>query len=97
MRDLVLAIAMMVTGSALAPEPWDQAVRRLCVSLDQQDCWIKSGAALCDRDQLSCRNLNDHTPAVAVAKSGSRWNVKTASGIGWVSERSMMLDGSKMR
>ena len=97
MRALVLAIVIMAAGSAWAAEPWDQAVRRLCSSLDQQDCWIKSGATLCDRDQLSCRNLDDHTPAVVIGKSGKRWNVKTTSGNGWVNERFMMLDGSKMR
>lgn len=97
MRALVVAIAVMVSGAAWAAEPWDQAVRRLCTSLDQQDCWIKSGAALCDRDQLACRNLEDHTPAIIVGKSGKRWNVRTASGSGWVNERFMMLDSSKMR
>lgn len=97
MRALVVAITVMVSGAAVAAEPWDQAVRRLCSSLNQQDCWIKSGAALCDRDQLSCRNLEDHTPAIIIGKSGKRWNVKTSSGAGWVNERFMMLDGSKMR
>lgn len=97
MRALVFAVAMVASGAAGAAEPWDKAVRRLCSSLDQQDCWIKSGAALCDRDQEICRNLEDHTPAIALGKTGKRWNVKTASGDGWVNERFMMLDGSKMR
>lgn len=96
MRALVLAVAMMVSGAAQSAEPWDKAIRRLCSSLDQQDCWIKSGAALCDRDQLACRSLDDHTPAIVLGKNGKRWNVKTTSGTGWVNERFMMLDGSKM-
>lgn len=97
MRALVLAIAMLAGGAAQAAEPWDKAVRRLCSSLDQQDCWIKSGAPLCDREQIVCRSLDDHSPAIVMGKAGRRWNVRTATGDGWVNERFMMLDGSKMR
>lgn len=97
MRAILIALAVMVSGAAGAAEPWDAAVRRLCSSLSQEDCWIKSGAAVCDRDQLGCRNLPDHAPAIVLGKSGKLWHVRTAVGDGWVNERWMMLDGSKMR
>ena len=97
MRGLIVGLAMLASGVAMAAEPWDTAVRRLCTSLEQQDCWIKAGAALCDREQMACRNLDDHTPAIVLGKAGKRWNVRTASGSGWVSDRLMMLDGSKLR
>ena len=99
LRHIALAFAVLMLGSATvgAAEPWDAAVRRLCTSLEQQDCWIKAAAALCDREQMACRNLDDHTPAIVLGKAGKRWNVKTASGSGWVSDRLMMIDGSKMQ
>lgn len=96
-RLSLIALALVASGTAWAAEPWDAAVRRLCSSLSQEDCWIKSGAAVCDRDQLSCRNLPDHASAIVLGKSGTRWHVRTADGEGWVNERWMMLDGSKMR
>lgn len=97
MRVFLVALAILASGMASAAEPWDAALKRLCSSLDQSDCWIKSGAAVCDRDQLVCRTLDDHTPAIIMGKSGKRWRVTTALGSGWVNERWMMLDGSKMR
>lgn len=97
MRALLVGLAILTSGVVNAAEPWDAAVRRLCTSLDQQDCWVKSGAALCDREQISCKNLPDHAPAVIIGRSGKRWNVRTEYGSGWVSERLMMLDSTRMR
>lgn len=96
MRKAVFALLLFATPSAAA-EPWDAAVRRLCSSLTQADCWIKSGAPVCDREQLACKNLEDHTPVIVIGKNGKRWHIKTLAGDGWINERWIMIDGSKMR
>ncbi len=57
-----------------------------------QACWIKAGAALCDKDQMRCDKLPDHAPARIIEYCGGRWRVQTAYGTGWVSERMIMMD-----
>jgi hypothetical protein len=77
---------------AFAETSWQRDTRRLCTSTQQQACWIKAGAALCDKDQMRCDKLPDHAPARIIGHSGARWNVQTAYGNGWVSERMIMMD-----
>lgn len=95
-------IALGVTFSLLALSPsaapksaFDDCVRKLCTSTSQDGCWVKSGAAMCDRDQISCRDLPDHAPAKALRRVGQRWQVQTEYGNGYVSGRMMMVDGGK--
>ncbi len=96
-----LAIAFTIAacgaslGSARADAAFDRCVRKLCVSTSQPNCWIKAGAAMCDREQIVCKELPDHAPAKVVTKVGSRWEVITKFGRGWVSDRMTMVDGGK--
>ncbi|QRM34821.1 hypothetical protein [Microvirga sp. VF16] len=88
---LVVA-SIFYVNAAMAETPWQKDTRRLCTSTQQQACWIKAGAALCDKDQMRCDKLPDHAPARIIGHSGGRWNVQTAYGAGWVSERMIMMD-----
>jgi hypothetical protein len=93
----IASVAALISASTAAQsETWDQSVKRLCRSLQQEDCWVKSGAALCDKEQIACRPIEDHAPAIAVRKVGPRWLVKTAQGTGWVSGRMIILNGGKI-
>lgn len=98
MKRVVLA-ALVLLGAASASqartETWDQSVQRLCTSTKQDDCWVKAGSAICDKDQLICSNLPDHASAKVIRKAGKRWLVETPYGKGWVNERMMMIDSSK--
>ncbi len=96
-RHLALASAGVVlfAATASAEEPWDNRIRRLCTNTAQQDCWIKLGAAMCDKDQLTCKDLPEHTAARVIRKEGKRWFVQTKFGNGYVNERWLMVDGSK--
>lgn len=93
-----VAIVVALTTSATAASPkseFDNCVRKLCTSTSQGDCWVKAGAAMCDRDQVQCRDLPDNAPAKILSRSGERWQVQTGYGKGYVSGRMMMADGSK--
>lgn len=90
-----VAAALLAPMPAMADVSYDACVRKLCVSTRQADCWIKAGAAICDRDQTQCRDVSDHTSAIVIRKSHGRWEVKTDFGQGWVSERMMMVSGEK--
>ncbi|MBB4017387.1 hypothetical protein GGR16_002416 [Chelatococcus caeni] len=86
---------ILVQMPSAGAETWDESIRRLCTSTQQEACWVKSGAPVCDRDQVVCRSVPDHAPAKILGKDGKRWQVQTAYGSGWVNERLMMIDGSK--
>ena len=88
-------MSLLFGGTAgMANASFDACVKKLCISTTQPDCWIKSGAQLCDKKQSSCKEI-ENSPAVKVeAKSGKWWQVQTAQGNGWVNERFMMIDGS---
>lgn len=94
MKKLIIATCLLSTP-AVAAETWDQSIRRLCMSTKQDACWVKAGAAICDKDQINCADLPDHAPAKVLRKVGKRWLVETPFGKGWVSERMMMIDSSK--
>lgn len=95
MKAVVLMLALSLAPSMAHSEEWDASVRRLCVSTKQMDCWVKAGAAICDKDQVTCKDLPDHAPAKIIRKVGKRWLVETPFGKGYVSERMMMIDSSK--
>ena len=92
---MLIAACLLSTPAVAHSETWDQSIKRLCTSTKQDDCWVKAGAALCDKDQISCTDLPDHAPAKVLRKAGKRWLVETPFGKGWVSGRMMMIDGSK--
>lgn len=96
-RFLALASVGLValTATASAEEPWDNRIRRLCTSTVQENCWVKAGTAMCDKDQLICKELPDFAPARVIRKEGKRWLVQTKFGTGYVNERLMQVDGSK--
>jgi hypothetical protein len=89
---IVVAASILFVNAAIAETSWQKDTRRLCVSTKQQACWVKAGAALCDKDQMQCDNLPDHALARIIGHSGSRWHVQTAYGTGWVSERMIMMN-----
>lgn len=90
------ATALVLASPAEAETTWEKETRRLCVSLTQEACWIKAGAALCDKDQMRCERLPDQTPARILGKAGGRWHVQTPYGIGWISARMIMMDSRYM-
>ena len=95
-NPLIMAIFAALTLSAApahASKAFDACVRKLCVSADQMNCWVKAGSELCD-DQGSCQDLQDHTGARVLTKAKRQWKVETQYGTGWVSERYMMVDSS---
>jgi hypothetical protein len=97
-RPFILALAIGTAALGAMPASamtWDGCIKKLCKSTSQNDCWVKAWAALCDRDQTSCRDLPDHAPAKVIKRVGHRWQVQTSYGNGWVSDRMMMVDGSK--
>ncbi|CAN7469929.1 hypothetical protein [Bosea sp. LjRoot237] len=94
MRTIVFLAAFSLGLPALA-ETGDAKIRRLCVSTTQQDCWIKGGTPLCDRAGKACKDLPDATPAKVLSKVGRKWQVETEHGRGYVSDRLMLIDGSK--
>ena len=69
---------------------FDACVVKLCISADQMNCWVKSTGEICD-DQGNCRDLPDHAGARILDKRESEWRVETRYGIGWVSNRYMMV------
>lgn len=84
-----------IPAPAFATAEFDACVRKLCVDIEQGDCWIKGGAQLCDKNQKSCRELEDHTYPKTLRKVGKMWEVETKSGNGWVNQRWMMVDFDK--
>lgn len=82
-------------GASFASDDFDACVRKLCVDTQQGDCWIKAGAQFCDKSGASCRELEDHTAAKVIRKTGKRWEMETKSGTGWVNQRWMMVSGDK--
>ena len=94
MRTIVL-LAMISLGMPALAETGDARIRRLCVSTTQQDCWIKGGTPLCDRAGKTCKTLPDATPAKILSKLGRKYEVETAHGRGYVSDRLILIDGSK--
>ena len=95
MKRLFPITLLLLSTTIANAETWDESIRRLCVSTQQDACWVKAGSALCDADQISCKNLPDHAYARVIKKAGKRWQVETIYGTGWVSERMMMIDGDK--
>ena len=95
MKKLILAACLLCTPAVAHAETWDQTIKRLCTSTKQDACWVKAGAAICDKDQIACKDVPDHAPAKVLRKANKRWLVETPYGKGWVSERMMMVDSSK--
>jgi hypothetical protein len=91
-----LASVLVLATPAEAETTWEKETRRLCVSLTQEACWVKAGAALCDKDQMQCERLPDQAPARILGKAGSRWHVQTPYGTGWISARMIMMDSRYM-
>lgn len=85
--------ALTAAGPASADKSFDDCIRKLCTSIVQNDCWVKGGSAICDEDQLQCKQLPDHAPATVIEKKGGRWFVLTGFAQGWVSDRAMMING----
>lgn len=73
----------------------DLCVKKLCTSLNQDDCWIKAGAAMCDHDQTQCHELPDHAPAIFERQEDRRVYVQTVYGTGWVSDLMLMISSDK--
>lgn len=96
-RILVTAIAMATifggASGAYADKAFDACVRKLCISSNQMNCWVKAGSELCG-DDGSCQDLPDHAGARVITKSKKKWKVETQYGTGWVSDRYMMVDSS---
>jgi hypothetical protein len=93
LRIFFVFSAIIVT-QAKADGPFDRCIRQLCTSVQQSNCWVKAGAAICDKDQISCGKIPDHAPATVIEKQERRWLVLTQFGQGWVSDRMMMLNGA---
>jgi hypothetical protein len=92
----ILSLGLMaISAPARATSEFDACVRKLCVDTEQGDCWIKGGAQLCNKNQKSCRELEDHTYPKIIRKVGKIWEVETKSGRGFVNERWMMVSGDK--
>jgi len=100
MRALIgvtaLTSVLVLASPAEAETTWEKETRRLCVSLTQEACWIKAGAALCDKDQMRCERLPYKAPARILGKAGGRWHVQTPYGTGWISARMIMMDSRYM-
>lgn len=73
---------------------FDQCVRQLCTSITQKNCWIKAGAAICDKDRTSCITVAGMTPATVVGREEGRWQVLTGAAQGWVSDHKMMINSA---
>ena len=82
-----------LTSTATASEEFDACVRKLCVSTNQGDCWIKAGADLCKKPGKQCSELEDHTGAKVIRKTGKFWEMETGKGTGFINERFMMVSG----
>ena len=96
MRYLGAALlSFIVIAPVHADQSFDACIRKLCRSTDQMDCWVKAGAAMCDKDQISCKNVPDHTGARVVNKRAARWQIETKYGKGWISDRMIMVNGGK--
>ena len=86
-------VASAPNDPALANQAFDACVRKLCVSAEQGDCWIKAGADLCKKPGKQCTELEDHTGAKVIRKTGKFWEMETGKGTGFVNERWMMVSG----
>ena len=100
MKQINMTIAMAIGAFAtLSPAPavasnaFDACVEKLCVSSDQMNCWVKSGAELCDSNG-GCSDVPDHAGALVLERGQGQWQVQTQYGTGWVSDRYMMVDSS---
>lgn len=93
----VVAAGALLAASAVAraDSEFDACVRKLCVSTEQGDCWIKAGAELCNKAGTSCSELEDHAGAKVISKKGKRWQMEIKSGTVWVNERWMMVSGDQ--
>jgi hypothetical protein len=92
---MTIGLAIYRPIPASADASFDACIKKLCVSTSQMNCWVKAGAALCDRDQTQCKDIPDHAGAVVIRKVQRRWEVVTVYGRGWVSDRMMMISGDK--
>lgn len=92
-RRLLIIGTLLASAHPTHAETWDHCVRRLCTSTHQQNCWLKAGTAMCDKDQMECKELPGMgNPFRVIRKESNRWLVQTRHGKGWVSERMVMLD-----
>jgi len=97
LRVLLIAVALSVTclgaPASAGSVSWDVAVKALCTSTSQNDCWVKSGAAMCGTPAGErCTPLPDNAPAQIIGRANATWQVVTSFGTGWVFGRDMMLD-----
>lgn len=94
---LFACVAVLCIGSntASSSEEFEACVRKLCVNTQQGDCWIKAGADLCGAPGKRCAELEDHTAAKVIDKTGKYWQMETVKGTGFIHERWMMVSGDK--
>ena len=88
----LVLLAGAVTGPGVAhAQATESMIRELCTDTDQENCWVKAGAQICDKEQAACAVVPLRAPAKAIQKSAGRWLVETQYGSGWVNERLLII------